>query len=158
MSCWKICLTLKSLKTTIYDFSFQASLSPPPSNWTPQTSCTYMRCFITLYCVGQVYGCTLTAYDAQIWDSWQKSQVIEVCKPYHDHMIETVINSRLEPTPILYNMWMVFEHLLILLLLRSIWTWMCPHTVTTTNPAPDLRELAEILGDGRVQTISIRNA
>jgi hypothetical protein len=45
----------------------------------------------------------------------------------------------------------VFEHLQLL----CIDTWMHTHTVTTTDNSPDLGELAEILGDARVQTIPL---
>jgi hypothetical protein len=46
----------------------------------------------------------------------------------------------------------VFEHL------QLLWMgiWMHTHPVTTTDVSQDLGELAEILGDARVQTIPLR--
>jgi hypothetical protein len=38
----------------------------------------------------------------------------------------------------------------------DIYIWMHIHSVTTTDVSPDLGELAESLGDARVQTISLR--
>ena len=35
--------------------------------------------------------------------------------------------------------------------------WMQPHTITTTNIPPNLGEQAEILDDGPVKTMSLRN-
>ena len=43
----------------------------------------------------------------------------------------------------------VFEHLQLL----GMGIWMHIHSVTTTDVSPDLGELAESLGDERVQTI-----
>jgi hypothetical protein len=47
----------------------------------------------------------------------------------------------------------VFEHLQLL----CIDIWMHIHSITNTDVSPDLGELAESLGDARVQTIQLRN-
>ena len=45
----------------------------------------------------------------------------------------------------------VFEHLQLL----WVGIWMHKQNITTADVSPDLGELAEILGDARVQTITI---
>ena len=47
----------------------------------------------------------------------------------------------------------VFEHLLMLWI--GIWMHSHTHTATITSLSPDLGELVEILGDGRVQRMPI---
>jgi hypothetical protein len=76
---------------------------------------------------------------------------MQECKPYHYAMVEAVEPFKLHITSMSY-LYEVFEHL------QLLWMgiWMHTHTVTTTDVSPDLGELAEILGDARVQTIPLR--
>jgi hypothetical protein len=65
-------------------------------------------------------------------------------------MVEAVDPFKLHNTS-MSHLYEMFEHLQLL----CIDIWMHTHTVTTTNVSPDLGELAEILGDARVQTIPL---
>ena len=76
---------------------------------------------------------------------------IQECKPYHFAMVEAVEPFKLHITSMPY-LYVVFEHLQ--LLCKGI--RMHIHSVTTTDVSPDLGEVAESLGDARVQTIPIR--
>ena len=75
-----------------------------------------------------------------------------VYKQYHLAMVEAVEPFKMHPTSISY-LYEVFEHLQLLRMGLCLHT----HTVTTTDVSPDLGELAESLGDARVQTIPLRN-
>jgi hypothetical protein len=76
--------------------------------------------------------------------------VMQECKPYHFVMVEAVEPFKLHITS-MSHLYEMFEHLQLL----CIDIWMHTHTVTTTDVSPDLGELAEILGDARVQTIPL---
>jgi hypothetical protein len=65
-------------------------------------------------------------------------------------MVEAVKPFKLHPTSMSY-LYEVFEHLQLL----CIDIWMHIHSVTNTDVSPDLGELAESLGDARVQTIPL---
>jgi hypothetical protein len=67
-------------------------------------------------------------------------------------MVEAVEPFKLHITSMSY-LYEVFEHLQLL----CIDIWMHIHSVTTTDVSPDLGELAESLGDARVQTIPLCN-
>jgi hypothetical protein len=67
-------------------------------------------------------------------------------------MIEAVEPFKLHITSMSY-LYEVFEHLQLL----CIDIWMHIHSVTSTDDSPDLGEVAEGLGDARVQTIPLRN-
>jgi hypothetical protein len=67
----------------------------------------------------------------------------------HYAIVEALEPFKLLPHPC--HTYEVFEHLQLL----CIDIWMHTHTVTTTDVSPDLGELAEILGDARVQTIPL---
>ena len=73
------------------------------------------------------------------------------CKPYHFAIVKAVEPFKLHPTSMSY-LYEVFEHLQLL----GIGIWMHIHSVTTTDVSPYLGELAESLGDVRVQTIPLR--
>ena len=73
-----------------------------------------------------------------------------MCKPYHYAIVEAVEPFKMHPTSMSYK-YEVFDHLQLL----GMGIWLHTHTVsTTTDVSPDLGELAEILGDASVQTIS----
>ena len=67
-------------------------------------------------------------------------------------MVEAVEPFKLHITSMSY-LYEVFEHLQLM----CIDIWMHIHYVTTTDVSPDLGELAENLGDARVQTIPLHN-
>jgi len=67
--------------------------------------------------------------------------------------VEALNHFRLHSTYITY-VYKVLGHLLMLMLCW-IGIWMHPHTITTTNIAADFGELADILGDGHVQTMPL---
>ena len=66
-------------------------------------------------------------------------------------MVEAVEPFKLHITSMSF-LYEVFEHLQLL----GMGISMHIHSVTTTDVSPDLGELAESLGDARVQTIPIR--
>jgi hypothetical protein len=66
-------------------------------------------------------------------------------------MVEAVEPFKLHITSMSY-LYEVFEHLQLL----CIDIWMHIHSITNTDVSPDLGELAESLGDARVQTIPLR--
>ncbi len=76
----------------------------------------------------------------QIWESWLKSYLMQVRKPSHYALTESVEPFKLHSMSMAY-LCEVFEHFL------RLWMgiWLHTHTVTTTDAYPDLWELAEIL-------------
>ena len=88
----------------------------------------------------------------QVWESWLKSWVMQMCKPYHNTIVEAVEPFKLHSTFMSYK-YEVFEHLQLL----CIDIWLHTHSVIITDVSPDLGELAESLGDVSVQTIPLRN-
>jgi hypothetical protein len=77
---------------------------------------------------------------------------MQECKPYHYTIVEAVEPFKLHITSMSY-LYEVFEHLELL----GMVIWMHIHSVTTTDVSTDLGELAESLGDARVQTIPLHN-
>jgi hypothetical protein len=75
---------------------------------------------------------------------------MQVCKPCHYALVETVEPFKVHPTSMSY-IHERFEHILRL--------WMgihlLSHTITTTDTSPDLGKLAEILPDASVQTMPL---
>ncbi len=86
----------------------------------------------------------------QILESWLKSYLMQVRKPFHYALIKAVEPFKLHPMSMSY-IYEVFEHLL------RLWMgiWLHTHTVTTTDTSPDLWKLAEILPDASVQTMPL---
>ncbi len=87
----------------------------------------------------------------QICESWLKSYLMHVFKPYHYILVEAVEPFKLmHPMSMLY-IYEVFEHLL------RLWmgTWLHTHTITTADAFTDLGKLAEILPDTSVQTMPL---
>ena len=76
---------------------------------------------------------------------------MQVCKPCHFAMVETVEPFKLHPTSMSY-LYEVFEHLKLLVM----GIWMHIHSVIITDISPGLGELAESIGDTSVQTIPLR--
>jgi hypothetical protein len=66
-------------------------------------------------------------------------------------MVEAVEPFKLHPT-YMSNKYEVFDHLQQL----GMGIWLHTHSVIITDISPDLGELAESLGDARVQTIPLR--
>jgi hypothetical protein len=72
---------------------------------------------------------------------------MEVCKPCHYDMVETVEPFKLHSTSTSYA-YKVLEHL-------QLWwmgVWLHTHTITSTDVSPDLGELAENIGDVSAET------
>ncbi len=109
-------------------------------------------CLGTFSGCGWAYGFTFTSLPPQMFpqicESWLKPYLMQVCKPCHYTIVQSVEPFKLHPTSMSY-VYEVFEHLL------RLWTskWLHTHTVTTTDTSPDLGELAEILPDASVQTM-----
>jgi hypothetical protein len=65
-----------------------------PSNCIPCPCDTYMRCLSTFSGCGWAYGFSLTPLPQQtfpqIWGSWLKSYLLQVCKPCHFIFTEAV--------------------------------------------------------------------
>jgi hypothetical protein len=84
---------------------------------------------------------------------WLKSYLMQVCKPCHYHytLVEAVEPFKLHPMSISY-IYEVFEHLL------RLWLGIWLHILidTSTDTALELWELAEILPDASVQTMTQR--
>ncbi len=101
---------------------------------------------------GHIYGFTFTLLLPQtlpqIWESWLKSYLMQMCKPCHYALVEAVEPFQLHPMSMAY-LYEVFEHLL------SLWMGISLHTdaITTADVSPDLWELAELLPDASVQTM-----
>ena len=72
-------------------------------------------------------------------------ELMEVCQQcyYTNSMVEAVNRFKLHPTSI-SCLFKVCEHLL----LRWMGIWIHTHPLMVANLSPDLRELAETLGDG----------
>ncbi len=93
---------------------------------------------------GWTYGFTLTSIPPQtlpqICESWQKSYLMQVCKPCHYAFIEAVEPFKLHSMSMAY-LYEVFERLL------RLWMgiWLHTQAISTTNVSPDLWELSEIL-------------
>jgi hypothetical protein len=81
---------------------------------------------------GWAYGFTLIPLPPQmlpqIWESWLKSYLMQVCKPCHYAFVEAVEPFKLHPISMCY-IYEVFECLL------RLWMgiWLHTHTVTTTD-------------------------
>jgi hypothetical protein len=111
-----------------------------------------MRCLSTLSGCGWAYGFTLTPLPPQIlpqiFESWLKSYLMQVCKPCNYALVEAVEPFKLHPMSMIY-IYERFEHLL------RMWMgiWLPNHINTTTDTSPDLGELGEILPDESVQTM-----
>jgi hypothetical protein len=69
----------------------------------------------------------------QIYETWLKSYLMQVCKPYHYTLVKAEETFKLHPTSMSY-LYEVFEHLL------RLWMgiWLHIHTVMNKNPSPDL--------------------
>jgi hypothetical protein len=76
---------------------------------------------------------------------------MQVCKPYHYALVESVEPFKLHPISMSY-IYEVFERLL------RLWMgiWLHTHTITTTDASPDLGKLVEILPDASVQTMPLQ--
>ncbi len=113
-----------------------------------------MRCLSTFSGCGWAHGFTLTPLPpqmlSQIWKSWLKTYLIQVCKPCRYTSIEAVESFKLNLMSTSYIN-EVFGRLL------RLWmgTWLHTHTVTTTDASPDLGKLAEILPNASVQTMPL---
>ncbi len=90
-----------------------------------------MWCLSTFSGCGWVYGFTLTSIPPQMFpqicESWLKSYLMQVCKPCHYALVETVEPFKLHPMSMSY-IYEVFECLL------RLWMgiWLYTHTITTT--------------------------
>jgi hypothetical protein len=69
----------------------------------------------------------------QICESWLKSYLMQVCKPYHYALVEDVEPFKLHPMSMSY-IYDVFGHLL------RLWMgiWLHIHIITTTDVSPAL--------------------
>ncbi len=125
------------------------------SNYIPCPCNTYMRCLSTFSGYGWVYGFTFSSLPPQtlpqICESWLKSYVMQVCKPYHYILVEAVEPFKLHPMSMPY-IYEVFECLL------RLWMgiWLHIHIITTTDASPDLGKLAEILPFASLQIMPLR--
>jgi hypothetical protein len=103
---------------------------------------------------GWAHGFTLTLCPPQmlpkICESWLKSYLMQVCKPFHYALIEAVEPFKLHPMSMAY-LYELFEWLL------RLWMdiWLHVQLFTTTDTSPDLWELAEILPGASVQTMPL---
>jgi hypothetical protein len=101
------------------------------------------------------YGFTCTLLPPQthleISKNWLKSYLMQVCKPCHYILVETVEPFKLHPMSMSY-LYEGFEHLLDL----KMGVWLHIHTITRTDANPDLGKLAVILPDVSVQTMALR--
>ncbi len=114
-----------------------------------------MRCLRAFSECGWAYGFELTLLQPQmlpqIWESWLKFYLMQVCKPCHYGLIEAVEPIKLQTISMSYPC-EVFEHLLRL----RMGIWLHTHTITTADASPDLGKLAKILLDTSVQTMPLR--
>ncbi len=87
----------------------------------------------------------------QIWESWLKSYLMQVCKPCQYILVEAVQPFKLHPMSMAY-IYERFEHLL------RLWMgiWLHIHIVTSIDTSPDLWELAEIGPYASVQTMPLQ--
>ncbi len=96
-----------------------------------------MRCLSTFSGSGWAYGFTLTTLPdqmlPQIWESWLKSYLMQVCKRYHYALIEAVEPFKLHHMS-MADLYAVFEHLL------RLWMgiWLHIHIIKTTDTSPYL--------------------
>jgi hypothetical protein len=69
----------------------------------------------------------------QIWESWLKSYLMQVFKPWHYALVETVEPFKLHPMSMAY-LFAVFENLF------RLWmgAWLGIHKIITTDVSPDL--------------------
>ncbi len=85
-----------------------------PSNCIPCPCHTYMRWLSTFSGCGWAYGFTLTPLPPQmlpqIWESWLKSYLMQVCKSCHYALIEAVEPFKLNLMSMSY-IYETFEHL-----------------------------------------------
>ncbi len=97
-----------------------------------------MRCLSTFSGCGGAYGFTFTSLPLQtlpqIYESWAKSYLMQLCKPCHYTLVQAVEPLKLHPMSMWYLV-EVSEHLL------RLWmgTWLHTHTITTTD-APQIWE------------------
>ncbi len=103
---------------------------------------------------GWAYGFPLTPLPpqmlTQIWESWLRSYLMQVCKPCHYALIEAVEPFKLYPMS-MSSIYEVFERLF------RLWMgiWLPTHINITTDASPDLLELGEIIPDESVQTMPL---
>jgi hypothetical protein len=96
-----------------------------------------MKGLITFSGSGWAYGFTLTPLPPQrfpqIWESWLKSYLMQVCKPYLYALVEAVEPFKLHLMSMSY-IYERFDHLL------RFWMsiWLHIHIDTTTDASPDL--------------------
>ena len=96
-----------------------------------------MQCLSALLGCGWAYGFTFILLPPQklpqICDSWLKSYLMQMCKPCHYALVESVEPFNLHPMSISY-LQEVFEQLL------RLWMgiWLHTHMVITTDASPDL--------------------
>ncbi len=99
-------------------------------NCIPHPCDTNMRCLSIFSGCGWAHGLTLTSLPPQtlpqIWVSWLKFNLIEVCKPCHYTLVEAVELFKLHPISMSY-IYEVFECLLRLMMCICLHT----HTITT---------------------------
>ncbi len=113
-----------------------------------------MRCLSTFAGCKWAYGLTFTLIPpltlSQICESWLKTYLMQVCKPYHYALLRDVEPFKLHPMSIWY-IYGLFEHL------HRLWmgTWLHTHTITTTDASPDLERLVEILPIAYRQTMPL---
>ncbi len=114
-----------------------------------------MRGLSAFSCCGWAYSFTFTSLSTQtlpqIWECCLKSYLMQVCKPCHYVLIETV-----EPFK-LHQMSMAYLYEVLECLLR-FWMgiWLHIHNVTIADDSSYLWELGEILPDTSVQTMPLR--
>ncbi len=115
---------------------------------------TYKRGLSICSGCGWAYGFTLTPLPPQmlpqIWERWLNCYLMQVCKPCHYALVETVEPFKLHPTSMSY-IHKVFG------CLHRFWLgiWLHTHIFTTTDASPDLGKLAEILPDTSLQTMPL---
>ena len=80
-----------------------------------------------------------------------KSWVMDLSKSYQYAMVDAVIHFKLDPTSMLHVK-TVFKHLPLLLLIGM---FVHPFVMDLNNHCPRFGRVAEILGDGSVQTIPL---
>ncbi len=108
-----------------------------------------MRCLSALSGCGWAYGFRLKPLPPQILphicENWLKSYLMQVCKPCHYALVESVKPFKLNPM----SKWCIHEEFERLLRLW-IGIWLHTHTITTKDSS-----LAEILTDASVQTMPL---
>ncbi len=113
-----------------------------------------MQCLSALLGCGWAYGFTFILLPPQklpqICDSWLKSYLMQMCKPCHYALVESVEPFKQHPMSMSY-IYAVFKHLLRLWIGLGLHI----HIGTPTDTSPDLSKLAEIPPDASVQTMPL---